>query len=169
MALSRPLAERPARSSPRLDAAKLRAVRAREAALAARSRLAPRFRANVSVTSFTVNTTVDSALANPNSKACVDAANGRCSLRAAVEAADNRNTAVAVYLPAGTYVLTTATALDDTDPGGLSITGPGAASTTIKGDGSGILEVAPVSKAPSAVLFLTGLTLTDGNDTDGRA
>jgi predicted outer membrane repeat protein len=154
-----------------LNVTQVRAVRAEEATLAVRNDTAPRFDGNPStVTTFTVNTTTDSGLANAAGTTCVDAATGQCSLRAAVEAADNRNTAVAVHLPAGTYVLTIGDALFDSDSGGLSITGTGASSTKIEGDGSGIFEVYPTTAtAASAVLFLTGVSLTDGDTTYGGA
>src|SRR5262249_53394802 len=55
---------------------------------------------------YTVNSTVDSPLNNPASIACVDAeASHLCSLRAAVQAANNRGTVVEIDLGAHAYHL----------------------------------------------------------------
>jgi CSLREA domain-containing protein len=108
------------------------------------------------VTTFTVNTTVDSPLATSGGKTCVDAqVPAKCSLRAAVEAANNLAKPVQVTLPAGTYTLTTGEALPVSDPAGLSITGTVAAHTAIIGDGSGVIvEEATTTSAAKPLLFL---------------
>ena len=61
---------------------------------------------------FVVNTTNDTGLASGDSTSCADS-DGNCSLRAAVEAADNLGNqatpqAVTITVPAGTYTLTSA-------------------------------------------------------------
>ena len=56
---------------------------------------------------FTVNTTADTDLANPAGTTCVTAAH-KCSLRAAVEAANNVHAPVKVVLGKHTYTLTAA-------------------------------------------------------------
>lgn len=151
------------------QAKKVAAVRAEQARMKAALKVTPQPRTAGSTT-FTVNTTEDSDLANPTGTSCVDAADGKCSLRAAVDAANNRNTPVQVLLSNKTYLLTSATALSVTDPAGLTIVGKGASATTISGDGSGILSVSAAAAGdPSAVLFLRGVTLTGGTATDGGA
>ncbi len=62
-------------------------------------------------TTFTVNTTNDTHLSNPSLTSCVDTG-AACSLRAAIEAANNIvGSPVTIMVPAGTYNLTLQTAL----------------------------------------------------------
>ena len=91
--------------------------------------------------SFTVSDTTDAALSNPAGTACVSTDGGACTLRAAVQAADNAGGASTITLPTGTYKLTIApssandAANGDLDINGtttaITVTGAGAASTTI--------------------------------------
>jgi CSLREA domain-containing protein len=153
-----------------LGVARLHAVRAAEARMKARDRVAPRFDSSrAAVTTFTVNTTVDSPLATSGGKTCVDAqVPAKCSLRAAVEAANNLAKPVQVTLPSGTYTLTTGTALLVTDPAGLSITGTVAAHTAIVADGSGVIdEWAPTSNQAKPLLFLTHVRVSGSTDAYG--
>lgn len=122
-----------------------------------------------SSTTFAVNTTDDTPLADPTSTTCADAS-GNCSLRAAVEAANNLAQPVRIALDAQTYTLTSGTELDVTNPAGTSILGKGAASTTIAGAASRILSVASTdSSSPSALLFVNSVTLTKGAADKGAA
>jgi CSLREA domain-containing protein len=147
-----------------LSRSQLSQARARQRHLAAAS-VTPSF-AKAGVTTFHVDTTGDTPLADPTSTACVDAG-GKCSLRAAVEAANNRNTPVKIVLGKHTYTLSTATAITVTDVKGVSIVGQGAGHTAVAGDGSGIFYVT-TGTGPGS-LFLDSLTLRDGSAADGGA
>ena len=158
----------PVSHAAKLPKARLQQVQARTAKMAAthHSR-APLFKA-ASSKSFTVNTTEDSGLLNSSGKTCVDASSGKCSLRAAVEAANNIGTAVKVTLGAHTYTLSTG-ALSVTDPGGLSLVGAGSSKTKINGNSQQIINEVRVTGKASPELFLTALTLTGGSASDGGA
>ncbi|HEX3932126.1 MAG TPA: choice-of-anchor Q domain-containing protein [Nocardioides sp.] len=147
-----------------LGKAALSQVRARQRQLAARQ--APSF-AKAGVKTFTVNTTTDSDLANPTGTGCHDASTGDCSLRAAVDAANNLKAPVKIVLGKRTYTLTLATALTVTNPAGTSIVGKGANKTSIKGDGSGVFYIASAASAPGGVLFLSDAKVTGGSTTYG--
>ena len=93
-----------------------------------------------SAATFTVNDTTDAALTTPNSTNCVSTDAGSCTLRAAVQAADNTGGASQITVPGGTYKLTIAsTGANDPATGDLdidngatvTITGAGSASTVI--------------------------------------
>jgi uncharacterized repeat protein (TIGR01451 family) len=93
-----------------------------------------------SAASFTVIDPTDAALTNPAGTTCVSTDGGKCTLRAAVQAADNSGGSNTITLPAGTYKLTIAsTSADDPSNGdldvktgvSLTINGGGASSTTI--------------------------------------
>jgi CSLREA domain-containing protein len=155
---------RDARGTP-LSHAQLQQARVRQHQLAARSKT-PTF-AKAGSKTFTVNTTEDSALANPAGTTCVDVSTGKCSLRAAVEAANNLGVAVKIVLGKHTYTLSAATVLTVSNHKGVSVVGQGAGKTAIAGDGSGIFYVAPTT-APGS-LFLTSLKLKNGTSTDGGA
>ena len=137
--------------------------------MSAATKPAPRFSANAA-TAFTVNTTDDTSLADPAGTTCADV-NGNCSLRAAVEAANNLAKPVQIVLGATTYPLSSGTELDVTNPGGTSIVGQGAGATKIQGAGSaGLIHEAPVDAASlGPLLFVSGTTLTGGAATDGGA
>jgi hypothetical protein len=62
--------------------------------------------AAASAATFPVNDTTDAALSNPSSTACVSTNAGSCTLRAAVQAADNSGGVSQITVPAGTYKLT---------------------------------------------------------------
>jgi CSLREA domain-containing protein len=126
-----------------------------------------------SVTTFAVNSTADDPNASATSTLC-RATNGKCTLRAAVTAADNLNKAAVVKLPAGSFVLsdTTAGTMIVTDAGALSIEGVSPAKTTISvksGDAIEPFAISENAKSQSGVLFLSGLTIRDGSATDGGA
>lgn len=147
----------------------LRTVRERERTMAAAMKPAPHFSANAA-TAFTVNTTDDTSLADPAGTTCADA-NGNCSLRAAVEAANNLAKPVQIVLDATTYPLSSGTELQVTNPAGTSIVGQGASATKIQGAGSAglIHETATDTTQPGALLFLSGATLTGGSAANGGA
>jgi CSLREA domain-containing protein len=157
----------------RISAHELEHLRAGQRQLIAHHRPAPTFagvaaRATTQTRRFTVNTTEDSGLANPASGRCIDAASGACSLRAAVDAANNRTSPTRILLGRHRYVLSSGEQLTVTNPVGTSIVGAGARRTTIQGQGSGVFEETHgvrVSSAP--LLFVNDLTVTGGSAVDG--
>jgi len=77
-------------------------------------------------TTFTVNDTTDAPLlATTTGKTCVSTNAGTCTLRAAIQAADNLGGPVTITLPAGNYTLaiaaTTGSQTDDPSKGDLDI------------------------------------------------
>ncbi|MGH2869610.1 MAG: choice-of-anchor Q domain-containing protein [Solirubrobacteraceae bacterium] len=122
-----------------------------------------------SAASFTVNDTADASLATSTDTNCVSSQpGGTCTLRAAVEAANNVGGASTITVPAGTYVLTTDNQLDVNSPDkstSITVTGVGSASTVIDGvDNTSIFFV-----DPNGGLSLSGLTLQNGNSDEGGA
>jgi CSLREA domain-containing protein len=79
---------------------------------------------------FTVNSTADASDSNPGDGVC--SASGPCTLRAAVEDANNDSGLTAVVVPAGTYTLTLGE-LQVTAPSGMDITGSGQNLTVVDG------------------------------------
>jgi fibronectin-binding autotransporter adhesin len=160
---------RPAPVIERLSAAQLTEVRARQTEILAEHRPAPAFadavaRAGANPRRFTVDTTEDSGLANAAGTRCIDDATGACSLRAAVDAANNRRAPVRVVLGPHTYTLSSATQLTVTNPAGTSIVGTGRRHTTIQGHGSRVLEETRSStSARRPLLFLRDLKITGGS------
>jgi CSLREA domain-containing protein len=130
-------------------------------------------RATGAAATFTVTSTSDSPLASPTGKRCVDAqASHPCSLRAAVQAANNLDRPVLIKLAAKTYKLTDAALgrLTVTNAGGTSIVGVGSGSTKIQvpaGDIYGVLYLNDGANAAGATLYLTGLAVSGGIATDG--
>jgi CSLREA domain-containing protein len=125
--------------------------------------------------SFTVNSTADAALSNPASTSCVSTHGGDCTLRAAVQAADNSGGASTITVPAGTYKLTVAsTAADDPSNGDLDIKGP---STAVTIDGAGasgtIIDANHIDRAfavqPEESLTLSGVTVKNGLTGEGSS
>ncbi|MCC6179625.1 MAG: right-handed parallel beta-helix repeat-containing protein [Chloroflexi bacterium] len=131
-----------------------------------------------------VTTTQDLADAQPGDSVCA-AANGACTLRAAIMEANARAGADTISLPAGTYVLFLTGADDAALAGDLDVTselrlsGAGAGSTTVVTEtGEGIFEVRPGGRLtveslrlqPGARAPLTALIVNLGNlsvvDTD---
>ncbi len=96
-------------------------------------------------TVYTVDTTEDSGLAAPAGTACVDAASGNCSLRAAVEAVDNSGGGTIDFATPGlTYTL--APSLGTLDFGSLVTPG---GTYVINGDGS-VIEASQPGSCTSA-------------------
>ncbi|HUD68657.1 MAG TPA: choice-of-anchor Q domain-containing protein [Acidimicrobiales bacterium] len=122
---------------------------------------------------FVVTSLGDSPLNSATSKKCVDAeVSHHCSLRAAVEAANNLDKPVLVKLAAKTYKLTDAGlgALSVTNAGGTSIVGMGASSTKIVVPGGqtyGVLSLGDGANHAGATLYLTGLSVSGGAAADG--
>lgn len=140
-------------------------VRAHQAQVIAQHRAAPTF--SKAGKTFTVNTNEDSDLANLTGTTCVDASTGKCSLRAAVDAANNLKKPVKIVLGAHTYTLSSATSLVVTNPQGTSIIGKGVGKTVVKGDGSGVFDVTTLSGASPGLLFASDLKVTGGSATYG--
>ena len=96
---------------------------------------------------FVVDSTADTADANPGDGACGDSS-GNCSLRAAISEANALAGADTITLPAGTYTLTRAGTGDDVNATGdldatseIIINGAGAAATIIQaGDRKGVVR-----------------------------
>lgn len=148
-----------------LTGAQLQQVRARQSRMLEQSRTAPAFRKAAAKT-FTVNTTQDTSLANPAGTRCLDAG-GKCSLRAAVDAANNLKAPVRIVLGKRTYTLSSATELTVTNPAGTSIDGQGASRTVIKGAGSRVFYVDGATGAAGGLLYLTDAKVTGGTSSDG--
>lgn len=146
----------------RLSTTKLQQVRDRQQRMLGTGATAPAFAKTGSKT-FTVNTTQDSDLANPTGTACVDVATGKCSLRAAVDAANNLAKPVKIVLGKHIYTLSSGTQLTVTNPAGTSIVGAGPGQTSIKGDGSRVLyETQAAAGGADPLLFLSDLKITGG-------
>jgi hypothetical protein len=134
--------------------------------------------ASAQAASFTVNDPGDYALATSSSTSCVSLHQNTCTLRAAVQAADNAGGANTIVLPEGTYRLTIPAAgpsgtadpstgdLDITDD--LTITGAGPGATVI--DANHVDRAFAVQGGDA--LSLSGLTIENGspsaNSTGGQ-
>jgi predicted outer membrane repeat protein len=117
---------------------------------------APAYGDDVSLT-FTVNATQDLPDATPGDGACA-AADGHCTLRAAVEEVTKSGSQVAITLPAGRFTLTAGALVVSTD---VALTGAGAQTILDAGTGDGILS------ATGGGLSLTSLQLHGGEDVFG--
>jgi large repetitive protein len=114
---------------------------------------------------FAVNSTADSHDAHPGNGKCADSA-GRCTLRAAVEAADaeSAGTSVTIKVPTGTYPLTlgslglTANTISIGGTGAGAIAGSGSGTVTIQAKGK--FRVVNVGSAATATL--SQVTVTGG-------
>jgi hypothetical protein len=118
----------------------------------------------IAATPIAVTETTDAPLeAGASTCESTDTAKG-CTLRAAVELADNEGVAATIDVPEGTYQETAAeptlVVKDDVE---VTISGAGAEKTTIEGDATAsVLEVENGSS-----LTLDGVTVTNGEDEDG--
>jgi predicted outer membrane repeat protein len=124
---------------------------------------------------FTVDDATDAALQSPSSTSCVSSHGGSCTLRAAVQAADNAGGANQIVLPAGDYKLTippaTASTTGDpatgdldvvelgSSPDALTITGAGSASTIVNAN---LIDRAFAVQSGNA-LKLSGMTIEGGD------
>ena len=133
-----------------------------------------------SAATFNVTDPTDAALSTATSTDCASTHNGSCTLRAAVQAADNAGGTNTINLPAGDYQLTIPPACasysstsdlngcDLNDPAqgdldvlqndSLTITGAGSATTTV--DAAGIDRAFAVESGAS--LSLSGMTIENG-------
>lgn len=159
----------------RLSASRLADLRSRQRAMLARPGPAPTLARSAAasgsqVQRLTVTTSDDTPLADPLGTRCLDASN-QCSLRAAVQTANNRRTPVRIVLAEATYTLSTNQPLEVTNPAGTSIVGTGSAHTTISGTPTtGVfVEDQPAADTPGPTLYVTGLTVTGGHATAGGA
>jgi hypothetical protein len=124
--------------------------------------------AQAATRSFTVNDHADAALANPSGKACVSKASGKCTLRAAVQAADNLTGTVVVKLGRGTYNLTIpSTGAADPSTGDLDLASGVSLTVDGKGAGSTTIDVKDGDRAftvgAGASLTVSSLTITGGD------
>jgi uncharacterized repeat protein (TIGR01451 family) len=122
---------------------------------------------NASAASFTVTDQTDAALSNSAGTTCASTDGGKCTLRAAVQAADNSGGSNTITLQAGTYKLTIpSTSADDPSNGdldvktgvALTITGAGAPSTTINAN---YIDRA-FAVQQTAALAISGVTVEHG-------
>lgn len=117
---------------------------------------------------FTVNSVLDEQDAQPGNGACETATgNGVCTLRAAVQETNAWPGADVIVLPAGVYTLTLAGAVEDMARFGdldlrddLTLTGAGAGTTVI--DGNGLDRVIDVPHSASDVA-ISGVTIRNGD------
>jgi CSLREA domain-containing protein len=140
-----------------------RAAQARQRALLAGATLGATavFAANAEAANYIVNSTEDDGTGTCSPSP------GQCTLRDAVETANGTGEADTVDLSgvSGTITLTQGE-IDITDPGGLSINGPGPGTLTVSGDdATGIFQIGDVAGDVS----ISGLTLTDGSSSTGGA
>jgi CSLREA domain-containing protein len=127
---------------------------------------APGAAARGGAVTFVVNSTADSHDAHPGNGKCADSA-GRCTLRAAVEAANAEpaGTPVTITVPSGRYGLTlgsldlTGNTISITGMGSGAIAGAAAGSTVIQAKGT--FRVVRVGAAAAAVL--AEVTISGGN------
>lgn len=118
---------------------------------------------------FTVTSVRDAVDANPGDGVCA-AADGTCTLRAAIQESNAGATGTRIVLPAGTYALVLAGANEDAGATGdldlytsVEIDGAGADVTVI--DGLGLDRIVEVHTA--AMVVLSGVTLRHGHATGG--
>src|SRR4051812_3272690 len=118
---------------------------------------------------YTVDTTDDSPAATPGSTTCADAADGKCSLRAAVDAANSNTGNDTIVLPAGRYDRTIAAdGTDDNSTGDLNVANNG--TLTIQGqtgDPKDVIVSADgldrvIAVDAGGTLMVNGVTLQDG-------
>lgn len=130
-----------------------------------------RLEARVLPATFTVNSFTDGVDANPGD-GFARTADGRTTLRAAIMEANILTGSHSVVVPAGSYTLSIAGPNEDQAASGdldirnpISVIGAGAASTTIRGDGSDrIFDI-----FTSGNLTISDLTLTGGRANTGGA
>jgi Zn-dependent metalloprotease len=119
---------------------------------------------------LTVNNLLDAVDANPGNGICETAAgNGICTLRAAIQETNARSTADTIVLPAGTYTLTLPGNLEEAASSGdlditsdLTITGTGANTTIIDGNGS-VLQDRVFDIKDAYTVNFSDLTIRGGN------
>ena len=134
--------------------------------------------AAASAASFTVNDTTDAPLSNPSNTLCVSL-DGGCTLRSAVQAADNTGGASTITLPAGNFKLTIpSTAPADPTNGDLDVgDGGNDVALTVVGAGAGAggttidanhVDRAFAVDAPGDSLSISDVSIT-GGDAEGSS
>jgi len=115
---------------------------------------------------FTVNTTTDENDVTPLSGPCAGA-DGKCSLRAAMEIGDARQVPITIRVPAGHFVL--GFTLENYDAGGMTIIGAGQGKTVISGANTWVpffvADQATIAVGPSVkgvAMWLSGVTVEQG-------
>jgi hypothetical protein len=131
---------------------------------------------------FSVSDQTDAALQSPTGTSCVSTDGGQCTLRAAIQAADNLGGASSISLAAGTFKLTIAAVASgshDDDPAtgdldidqlngagslpAITIAGAGTEATTIDGNGvDRVFAVHTPVTTPSS-LSISGMTIKGGS------
>ncbi len=121
---------------------------------------------------FTVDSTLDAVDASPGDGLCADAT-GACTLRAAIQEANALAGDDSITLPAGTYPLTIPGADEDAGATGdlditddLTVTGDGAATTIIDGNG-GVTDDRVFEIHVSAVVTIQRVVISHGNASAG--
>ena len=129
--------------------------------------------ATVHAASFIVNDATDAPLSNAAGTTCESTHESSCTLRAAVQSADNLGGASTITLPAGEYVLSIPpSSADDPANGDLDINGS-STSLTINGAGAGVTIInAGRRDRAFAVqggesLSISGLTVENGDSEAG--
>ncbi|MGA3354861.1 MAG: right-handed parallel beta-helix repeat-containing protein [Acidimicrobiales bacterium] len=122
-------------------------------------------------TTFTVNDTTDAALSNPAGTSCSSTNGGSCTLRAAIQAADNSGGSSTITLPSGVFKLTIpSTGADDPSTGDLDV--KAGITITISGQGAGatIIDATHIDRAfavqSGASLSISGVTIENGSQND---
>ena len=154
----------------RHTASKLLAVLTMTAAIAVPGMLALA-QPSSATTSFTVNDTTDAALSNPGGTSCSSTNGGSCTLRAAIQAADNSGGSSTITLPTGVFKLTIpSTGTDNPATGDLDV--KAGISITISGQGAGatVIDANHVDRAfavqSGASLAISGVTIENGSQND---
>jgi CSLREA domain-containing protein len=130
--------------------------------------LLPQLALVVHAATFTVNSLDDAVDAAPGNGVCATAG-GVCTLRAAIQEANDLAGDDTIVLPAGTCTLTLAGAGEmnaATGDGNLAITGAGAAMTIINGNG-GVTGDRVFFVHPGRVVTIIGVTMQNGNPGSG--
>lgn len=131
----------------------------------------------VNAATFVVNTTNDTADANPGDGTCADAS-AMCSLRAAISEANALAGDDIITLPAGTYTQSLVAANEDLNAGGdwdirsnITINGAGAATTIVQAAATPgtATERVMESALNTNVVVINGVTLRHGNKTGTAA
>jgi uncharacterized repeat protein (TIGR01451 family) len=125
-------------------------------------------------TTFAVTDTTDAALTSSTGTSCASTDGGRCTLRAAIQAADNLGGDVTITLPVGTFPITIAPSMtaDDPSTGDFDIDELNSATTfpivTITGQGpdSTIINANSLDRAftlaSGSSLSLSGVSIKNG-------
>jgi predicted outer membrane repeat protein len=116
---------------------------------------------------FTVNDAADAALANPASASCTSANGGSCTLRAAVQAADNLRGANTITLPPGVFRLSIPSVTkEDPSTGDLDVKAGAQLTISAAGAGTSVVDPNHLDRAfavlKGASLSISGVTIKHG-------